>query len=93
MNKYSLLSFAFGLLAVLNLLLMLFYVNMSFLGLSGTIVFYLPLLGIIFGVISFFQNPTKNETLLSILGIIFVIALYSYWIYLFIILARGMAEF
>lgn len=96
MDKFSLASFLLGLLALVNLSIMLLGVNLDSLNLATgafTIIFYLPILGIILGFVSFFQKLDKKELIFSVLGITLALILYFYLFYLIIDLAKGLSNF
>ena len=96
MNKFSIVSFVLGILALVNFSIILLGVNLESLNLASgafTVILYLPIFGIIFGFVSFFKKPTKKELILSVFGIILALILYIYLFYVIVDLAKGLANF
>lgn len=92
-NKLSLISFCLGILALINIVIILSGATLNFLGSFNLIVFYLPALGIMAGLFSFMSKPKKKDLIFSVLGIIFSLALYIYFFYLVVQLAKSLGSF
>ena len=70
MNRLSLLSFIFGLVGIIIVLFSLF--NVSFPNPINIldILIFLPFVGVILGIVSFFQKPKKKDKVFTWIGIV-----------------------
>lgn len=92
MNNLSIFSFIFGLLGIIDLLVMFVSpTTLDFLGQFSMIIFYLPALSIIFGGLSFMYKLNKKDLILSLIGLISGALLYSYFIYTIVQISKSLA--